>query len=456
MRLIRLVRRSVGVKLIVGFWITILLAIVSVWLLNRWLSVELEVGKVEERHLNKLTRISTRLQFAFDKGRSIDSVVKIPIHEPGTALILFNNDNQTLTTSHPRLENRVKRDIVRLSEQSSPLIVERMKYRLLGPKSIQLGDKQYQLFIYKHSPPKNAQFSRVVFLLITLFALSLVFSIVFTRSLLRPIRALQQAALQISEGKLDERVDPSIYKKDELGELALVFNDMAKKLSDNMSMQRRLLADVSHELRSPLARLNMAVALAEKNITDPSSLEKSLNRIEIETAKMDKLIEDVLFLSRAESGSSEKRRLSLREIVSDVINNAEFEATQKGLVFQAADIPSVSLIANLTSLQSAIENVIRNAIRYTNSMVSVNVQHIQDRVDIIVTDDGSGLQIADLEAIFSPFYRIDSARNRNTGGVGLGLAIAKAAVAAHNGEISAQNNTTGGLTVTITLPVIPE
>jgi two-component system sensor histidine kinase CpxA len=166
---------------------------------------------------------------------------------------------------------------------------------------------------------------------------------------------------------------------------------------------------------------------------------------------MDKLIGDVLMLSRTEANMAKRESISLKEVLNDVLHNAEFEASQNKIIFTADTIPQLQVTVQKDAVQSAVENIIRNAIRYTKSKVHVDFKTNEKHWSICVEDDGPGLPESQLEKIFAPFYRSDTARDLKTGGTGLGLAIAKASVTAHHGTISARNLPAGGLAVTITM-----
>jgi two-component system sensor histidine kinase CpxA len=228
-----------------------------------------------------------------------------------------------------------------------------------------------------------------------------------------------------------------------------------------MESQSRLLKDVSHELRSPLARLSVALGLARQQAAPGA--QGALNRIELEADRLNQLIQRLLTISRLETETDSilKTRLSLRDLVEHVVRDAEYEMQDRGCRVSAEPTDEYPVDANPDLLRSAIENVVRNAVRYTAHGTTVDVRlerrigdHGEDIV-VRVLDSGPGVPDEELEKIFEPFYRIDDARNRQTGGAGLGLSIADRAVRLHGGRVRASNRPEGGLEVEIRVPAAP-
>ena len=224
-----------------------------------------------------------------------------------------------------------------------------------------------------------------------------------------------------------------------------------------MDGQRRLLHDVSHELRSPLARLQAAVGLARQQ---PANVEASMDRIERESMRMDKLLDELLTLSRAEAGMGvgHEENVDLVELVHDVVRDASVRSGRplvvRGLRHGRRRARSRAIMGNPEMLHRALENVVRNAARHTPSGTRVHVAGTHDaarrEIQFTVTDEGPGVAAAELGSIFEPFYRGSQAKG--TPGHGLGLAIARRVVEAHGGSIRASNRATGGLAVEIRLP----
>ncbi len=281
-------------------------------------------------------------------------------------------------------------------------------------------------------------------------------------SLTSPVVRLRQATQRLAAGDLSARTGaPLKGRRDELAQLMRDFDRMAERIEALMDAQSRLLKDVSHELRSPLARLSVALGLARQRATPEAA--GALNRIELEADRLNQLIQRLLTISRLETGTDGIRttRLSLRELVEHVARDAEYESQGRGCQVSAEPTDEYPVEADPALLRSAIENVVRNAVRYTATGTTVEIR-LERRIgdqgeDIVVRvlDSGPGVPDEALEQIFEPFYRIDDARNRQTGGAGLGLSIADRAIRLHGGRVRASNRPEGGLEVEIRIPAAP-
>jgi two-component system sensor histidine kinase CpxA len=278
----------------------------------------------------------------------------------------------------------------------------------------------------------------------------------------KPVARLRSATQRLSAGDLTARAgDPNSKRHDEIAGLIRDFDSMAERMEILVKAQSRLLNDISHELRSPLARLNVALGLARQR-SGPESA-SMLERIELEAGRLNELIGRLLTLARMEDG--EQRAPStpvlLDEVVLSVAEDAEFEAQARHSHVRS-EIPTGSWVVHgeASLLHSAIENVVRNAIRYTreNSTVQIHLEKMTsaDGAEAVVrvTDCGEGVPPDALKKLFQPFYRLDDARGRQTGGVGLGLAITERAVRFHGGRVAAANRAEGGLMVEIYLPLL--
>jgi len=281
-------------------------------------------------------------------------------------------------------------------------------------------------------------------------------------SLTSPLLRLRNATQRLAAGDLSARTGaPLRGRRDELAQLMRDFDRMAERIEALMESQSRLLKDVSHELRSPLARLSVALGLARQRSTPET--EPALSRIEIEADRLNQLIQRLLTISRLESGTDgvRKTRVSLRELAENIARDAEYESADRKCRLSTEPIEEYMVEGDPDLLRSAIENVVRNAVRYTASGTEVEVRLERkigdggEDVVVRVLDSGPGVPEHDLERIFQPFYRIDDARNRMTGGAGLGLSIADRAIRLHGGSVRASNRPEGGLEVEIRLPAAP-
>jgi len=286
-------------------------------------------------------------------------------------------------------------------------------------------------------------------------------------SITSPVARLRKAAQSLASGDLSARAGAPVGgRRGELTELMRDFDRMAERIEGLVDSQSRLLKDVSHELRSPLARLSVALGLARQRATPEVApeLESALNRIEIEADRLNQLIQRLLTISRLESGSDglHKTQLSLRDLVEQVARDAEYETPGRGCRVTADAADEFLVEADPDLLRSAVENAVRNATRYTaeGTTVEVRLERQQaangngEEIVIRVLDSGPGVPDEALAKIFEPFYRLDDARNRQTGGAGLGLSIADRAIRLHGGQLRASNRKEGGLEVEIRIPAV--
>jgi two-component system, OmpR family, sensor histidine kinase CpxA len=287
-------------------------------------------------------------------------------------------------------------------------------------------------------------------------------------SMTTPVTRLRKAAQSLAAGDLSARTGAPVGGgHDELTELMRDFDRMAERIEGLVESQSRLLKDVSHELRSPLARLSVALGLARQRAPQVApELEGSLNRIEKETDRLNQLIQRLLTISRLESGTDgiRKTKLSLRELVEQIARDAEFETPARScrVTTDATASPEDEFLvdADPDLLRSAIENAVRNATRYTAEGTVVEVRlgrqpaanGEEGEIIVRVLDSGPGVPNDALQKILEPFYRLDDARNQQTGGAGLGLSIADRAIRLHGGQLRASNRKEGGLEIEIRIP----
>lgn len=274
-----------------------------------------------------------------------------------------------------------------------------------------------------------------------------------TRYLTTPILRLREASQQLASGNLSTRAAPAIsLRKDELGDLVRDFNSMATRIEELISRQRQLISDVSHELRSPLARLNVALDLGrERKGSDPA-----FDHMEEDLGLLDEMIGRLLTIAKLDMSAPQvpMTEVDVTALVSQVVRNAEFESRESSGGVRLVAEQQCFLHGNTELLQSAVENVVRNAIRYSEPGTSVEVSLTCDGslMRLTVRDHGPGVPEAELLRIFEPFYRVKEARDRQSGGAGLGLAIAERVVRIHGGTIRAENVSPHGLQIEIVMP----
>lgn len=280
---------------------------------------------------------------------------------------------------------------------------------------------------------------------------------VLARSLTSPIRKLRQATQQFADGDLATRVGSEIKGQGELSDLGRDFDFMAERIETLITTQQRLLRDISHELRSPLARMSVALELARQR--SGNETRGALDRIEVESGQLNEMIGQLLNLAQMESGTGSYQiaRFDLSALLQSVVLDADFEARGHNREVEMAPCEQVSIEGSEEMLRRAIENVIRNAVKYTaeGTIVGVSLQVDKEnrQAQIVVRDQGPGVAEESLGKLFEPFFRVADARDRESGGTGLGLAIADQAIRLSGGEVRAENRPGGGLDVLIFLPV---
>ena len=336
--------------------------------------------------------------------------------------------------------------------------------QIVGPFPVYIDDSEepYSLFFvsYVNSQQEILRYMLDNPLLLLLMALLVTTPLLwwFTHTIVKPITRLQKAANSVAAGNF--KVDNQLATQGpvELREVGRSFNNMAAAMDNLISNHHNLLSSISHELKTPLTRLQLSTALLrhQNGETEP------LKRIEKEIGRMDKMISELLLLSRQQMDSRIQHEIfSLDQIWHDVVKDAQFESEQQHIRFnvtiQIAHPEQLLVYGNLSQLTSATENIVRNALKYTKDTIALSIYLLEqgdtEYVQIRVDDNGSGLSEVEFEKIFKPFYRVDETRTRSTGGTGLGLAIVANVIAEHQGKVWAEHSNLGGLAVTIQLPL---
>jgi signal transduction histidine kinase len=321
---------------------------------------------------------------------------------------------------------------------------EQVRYCLIGTSTL---------------PRSTPQWWRDGLVLIEL-ALCGVFSFLLARYLLQPIRKLSYAAQALGRGDLTARAGPRLgRRRDEAGELVRQFDRMAERIALLIQSQQRFIGDVSHEIKSPLARLNLALGLARREANGLAG--PRFDRMEYEVGAISALIRELLTLSTMQAVDAADRTglVDLKELVRVVIEDARFEWRERPAdILLTCGEDQVYVPGDATLLRRAFENVLRNALFYTpaGTAVSVIIRRAPGCVTLMVRDQGPGVPAGALDHLFDPFYRVDEARARNTGGVGIGLAICERAVRLHGGQVRAENVKPSGLSVILELPCSAE
>jgi signal transduction histidine kinase len=445
------------VKIFLWFLAAITLMVATVVFLN-WTTQEPTVSRWQNSVRNQTNIFAGTAGQIYSSGgedglneflqriRSMDTVSEVDV---------ARKDGSPRNPSNISLENY--RDLISRTNVSGGVELELSEVNTaLTAKTFQLNGEDVVLLIRWERPRPTALFGESPLRYLRYAALllaAIVLCYALARYLSSPIGKIRRATQKIAEGDLKTRVAEEFHsRRDEIGALAADFDVMAERIESLITSQKRLTQDISHELRSPLARMNLALEIAKQKSN--AEARPLLDRIENESVRLNEMIGRMLTLSKLESGATEIEceEIDLRELVEDVVEDAEFEARakQKSVSLQAE---GCRVKGNESLLRSAIENVLRNAVRYTdeNTAVSVTLARHNGNAVVKVADSGGGVAEEELSNLFRPFYRVGEARERKTGGIGLGLAIAERAIHAHGGSIKARNEGSG-LTVEIVLP----
>lgn len=308
------------------------------------------------------------------------------------------------------------------------------------------GTGMYRLLIL--APPPFNVWSFVPYYVLILAAVALLCWLI-ALTIVRPVRQLAGAVDRFGGGDLATRVPEP--RGDEVGDLGRAFNRMAERIETLMTAERRLLQDISHELRSPLARLHLAIELARS----APDREHAVGRIQKEADRLTTLVETLIEMTRAEGDPATRKSqpVALATLVDDVVQSCELEAQARRCCIVVSGDQAGTVVGDPELLRRAVENILRNAIRYApeGTEIAVRVDARNASTEISVRDGGPGVPDEALPRLAQPFFRADDSRDSATGGVGLGLAIAQRAIHLHHGTLSAEN-AHPGLRVTLTVP----
>ena len=377
--------------------------------------------------------------------------------------VLINLKTKNILGELPEEAPYIRRFANVSSNFSEPKRKNFNKLQLSGPFQVYLGDTaSYALYFISYVNPQreifNYVFDRPTILILIILLITSPLLWWFTRMLIRPISHLQEAANSVALGNF--KIDKSLIANGplEIRQVGQSFNRMASSIDRLISNQQTLLSSISHELKTPLTRLQLATALVRHECGET----ESVKRIEREIGRMDKMISELLLLSRHQMNSQVERDIFYANTFwTDIINDAKFEAEQRGITFLTnIRLPKNELQLNGNSrlLESAVENIVTNALKYTKDKIELHIfiqeeEEEEEFLRIRIDDNGSGVHPDEFKKIFKPFYRVDETRTRTTGGTGLGLAIVSNVIQEHQGKVWAEKSPLGGLAVTIRLPL---
>jgi two-component system, OmpR family, sensor histidine kinase CpxA len=383
--------------------------------------------------------------------QSFEDYVSRSLKEAGTEIALFDANGKALVAQSTPEVASVAAEIQQTQQHASHMT---SLGRLTWGRPVEAPSGHRYIFVSRLRQPYIPRGLPPLGIALSILAAGII-SYLLALYLTSPVKKLKSVVQSFAEGNLDARVAPQLgNRRDELADLGREFDHMAERIAALISSQKRLLADISHELRSPLARLGVALELARKN-TNAKGL-AALDRIEMESERVNKLVGQLLALTRLESGAERvpPENVQLDELAQLVIDDANFEAKPQNKEIKALQLDPCVVRGSAELLRSGIENVIRNAIRYTaeGTAIEVSLACRLETALLTVRDFGPGVPESELAHIFEPFYRVSEARERSSGGVGLGLSIAERTVRLHGGNIRA-SNAHDGLLITIELPL---
>ena len=448
------------------FWFTMFLVVLVVLALPRF--DPRQTRDIAPPHYERFVDIRDQLEQRFAGFSEIDAVVRQldgrrshrGFDDNKMRLFITDLDGniQLVERSSDHVFKALRNFVTTIDNPQKPQQKLYGKMMISGPLPIRLANADYYLYLGSRAgePPHFLLqlFDSPMRLLLAVMLVSTPLLLWLAWALSQPARRLEKAAQRVAQGVFE--TDPELEKgTSEFRQAGASFNQMVTAVNVMISRQQRLLSDISHELRSPLTRLRMAQALATRKQGESADL----TRIDVEAQRLEAMIGKLLELSSVQVDSHLNRDvLSLSDLCGELLADGQFEAEQMGKALVASDVPLRSISCHPQWLMSALENIVRNGVYYSKTQVRVSLVVTKlantDHVVIRVADDGEGVPEDELSSIFRPFYRVSTARDRHSGGAGLGLAIAENAIRQHNGTVRAARSELGGLLVEVALPLV--
>ncbi|WP_372626630.1 ATP-binding protein [Arsukibacterium sp.] len=442
---------SLAGRIFVWFWLVLLLTVVLTLLISRSLTDPTDIRRLPASLNRQLQSQLAPLAQSID----LTSLMQQLVRDSRNRWLVIDNTNQQLLNPEALPARLDPNWLTELAQLNRPRLLRHLNVFIAGPFVIEVAGRPLALYQLRQRPPQPWWSLRALaepLMVLLLLAVSAIASFILAVSISRPLKELLQQNLSFASGKLHSRVSRLAKRRDELGQLGRSFNTMAERISDLLQNQQRLLRDISHELRSPLTRAQLALGLAEQQ----QNLQQ-LPRLKQELERIDAMLDELLTFSRLDAGQYQLDigpcdvTAMLIELIA--LNQVEADSKQQQLQLSAPD--HVWLSADGRLLSRALENILRNAIKYgpQDSIISLTLQHQPQLIILQICDEGPGLPEAELAAIFEPFYRVSDSRTSQTGGTGLGLAIVAKIIQQHNGTVDAFN-LHPGLGLRVTLPCI--
>ncbi len=445
--------RFLAFRLFSWFWLVLLLTLAVAALLAQTFADDTEIRRLPPGVFEEIRPLMQSIK-QFD---SIEELSKKVNRRDRNRWLVVDAETNRVLNDKILPKSFDQQWLTELSQLNRPRLLLHKRTVLAGPFLVDFHGQQLALFQLRERPNRQGlalemlpQFTLPMMLLL----FSAIASIGLAFTITKPLRVLHQKNLQFAAGDLTTRIQGPERRSDEIGELARGFNLMANQISDLVQNQQRLLRDISHELRSPLTRAQLAIALEQRQGTG-----QQLPRLQQELERLDLMLDELLTFSRLDAGQYQLQAVELDvvELIEEIIavNQLEAENKQQQLVYKG--VKQAQAFCDSRLIARAIENVVRNALKYSpvgleiELTLTVNAEQLQ----LQIRDHGPGVPPEALEAMFAPFYRVSDSRNSQTGGTGLGLAIAAQALKQHQGRISASLPSDGGLLVLLEWPQHP-
>ena len=437
-------------RIFLSFWFATVLAILAS--MSSVLFYGADIGSdftrgLQTDHLQKCVTDSLKMSHSIDKGPLRTSMAACKIR-----FLVDSSGRDSLGRLIPEKWQAIARASMTDGSMQIALVPSAT---LVALRSGNGGDAKVAMFLL----PANGRvtFSALIWRVGPFSAATAIICYLLTGYFVRPLKRLGAVVEQLGGGNLRARIDGSLHsRRDEFGKLARTFNRMADQIKSLVEGQKRFLAHVSHELGSPLTRVNIALAIARRKA--PMTILPELDRIDHETKELNKLVQQLLLLARLQSGNELSRqitRFDIAGLIEEVSSNAAFEAKQMDRMVAIRRNEGFELTGYPDLLKSALDNVVRNALRFTakGSVVEVDFFTKSDLNTGVITvrDKGPGVDASKTESIFEPFSRAETSGGHS--GAGLGLAIAREAILAHSGIIFAKNLPEGGFLLVIEIPL---
>lgn len=427
---------SLFTKIFFSFWLLIILLASALVLLPKLDGRQLQaITSSDLAHLNKKQQA---IQTFLEKRPTmpIEKFFKIAPRRNFHKVFITDSSDNLLNRRTPK---KMRQFILDSQQAKEPQKRVHKHNTYLGP--VLIKHQQQDLFFYFSYPNNKKSLQLIEWLIDNPLQLLFVALLVsaplcayLSWHLTQPLRQLQNVANKVAQGEL-KTAFPVIKNSHEINQLAVSMQQMLLTVQSMLNNQQRLLSDISHELRSPLTRLNLALAISKKHIGE----NKELQRIAVEADRIELMIAEMLNLSRMQLNPNIKEKILFNEFLDEIFLDAQFEANENNKTFNVPVIENIMLNIYPELAYRAIENVIRNAIKYAKETVIVELEVNTTKLILTIKNDGPLIPESELQDIFRPFYRLNEARDRESGGVGLGLSITENAMAMHGGKIWAEN-----------------